>query len=588
MHTIPDTQVDRAIHIVDSGDLPQLLTDALDLAPQGRPRRLTLRTWLVGCFLAVEAKGSFKTTSIHEVLTSSISIDKRYELGVRYEDKNGNIRQISKSQCDYIPRWLKTRLACTPTSIAKYELDVDEAGQQRRRQAIESFSDALLSATIVEPGTGWYALDGSGTWSWGKAKWKIKTDRDIRAEEDVHEPSDHLERVPDEVADEIVESIPDGADGSDDDDAGEASHDESSSSRRSWAEHHDPDARTGVKTAKMAGREFYYGYVMDAAIQVRQPGQPKRPVVIERLRISPANADVVAPTLSILDSLLEDHGNVTDIVVDRHYSHKDPNRWADELVTRDINQHFDMRKDDHGFTDHDGMKLAAGWMHCPATPDELSSIPRPGPGASPAEVKAFRDKIAERFSWAMDRHTSISDNGRTRWTCPAVAGKRGCPLRPATEQIAKEAGLPIVSEPPTGAENLACCSNTSGVATATGDRVRKHQQPHYWGNEKWQEAYDLRTYVEGAFGSFKNRDTEDISRGYTKFVGLPMMTLAVSFAAAVCNVRHQRNHWLERDDRPDHPLLQADPTVQAWAPLTDDQVAELDKRHLGDETQEAA
>lgn len=588
MHTVPDAQVDRAIHIVDDGNLAKLLEDAVDLAPQGRPRRLTMRTWLVGCFLAVEVNGSFKTTTIHEVLTSSTSIDKRYELGVRYEDKKGDVRQISKSKFDYVPRMLRTKLACTPTSVAKYELDVDGSEQARRRKAIERLSDALLSASIVEPGTGWYALDGSGTWSWGRAKWKIKSDRDVRAEEDVHDPPDDVERVRDEVADEFLESTPDATDDADEHGAETETHAEPSSSRRSWQEHHDPDARIGVKTAKMAGREFYYGYVMDAAIQVRQPGQPSRPVVVERLRLSPANADVVAPSLDILDSLLEDHGNVTDIVVDRHYSHKDVNRWADELVARGIDQHFDMRKDDQGFTDHDGMKLTAGWMHCPVTPDELKEVPRPGPGAPPSEVKAFRDKTAERFSWAMDRHTAINEKGRTRWTCPAVAGKRGCSLRPATEQIARENGLPIVSNPPADAESLACCSNASGVATATGGRVRKHQQPHYWGTDKWQEAYDLRTYVEGAFGSFKNRDTEDISRGYTKFVGLPMMTLALTFAAAVCNVRHQRNHWADRDDRPDHPLVQPEPAVQAWAPLTDDQVAELDRRHAGNTDEEVA
>lgn len=36
-------------------------------------------------------------------------------------------------------------------------------------------------------------------------------------------------------------------------------------------------------------------------------------------------------------------------------------------------------------------------------------------------------------------------------------------------------------------------------------------------------------------------DTEGVRRGFTKYVGLPMVSLGLALAAAVCNVRHQRN-----------------------------------------------
>ena len=37
-----------------------------------------------------------------------------------------------------------------------------------------------------------------------------------------------------------------------------------------------------------------------------------------------------------------------------------------------------------------------------------------------------------------------------------------------------------------------------------------------------------------------------------------MISLGLTLAAAVCNVRHQRRFWEGRDDRPDHPLLTPD------------------------------
>jgi hypothetical protein len=216
------------------------------------------------------------------------------------------------------------------------------------------------------------------------------------------------------------------------------------------------------------------------------------------------------------------------------------------------------------------MRLAAGWMHCPATPDELGTINRPGPGASREAVQEFRALIAKRRSWAMERHEDINSGGRTRWMCPAVAGTRGCPLRDGTVEVARETGLPLVANTPDRATAPKCCIQDT-VSTRIPE-MRKHQQPHYWGSAEWQKAYDLRTYVEGLFGSLKNPDTERVSRGFTKFPGLVMMTLGLTLAGAVCNVRHQRRFWEGRDDRPAHPLLTPDPEFLGWREVTDDEV----------------
>lgn len=171
-------------------------------------------------------------------------------------------------------------------------------------------------------------------------------------------------------------------------------------------------------------------------------------------------------------------------------------------------------------------------------------------------------------------HERVNANGRSRWTCPAIAGSRGCPLRPGTVEVAKRHGLPIVDTPPDVATAPKCCTNASGIVSDSTEVTRKHQQPYYWGSDEWLVAYDLRTYVEGFFGSLKNPDTEGVRRGFTKFVGLPMTSLGLTLAAAVCNVRHQRRFWEDDPTRPDHPLLAPEPTFHGWRELTVDELDE--------------
>jgi hypothetical protein len=230
--------------------------------------------------------------------------------------------------------------------------------------------------------------------------------------------------------------------------------------------------------------------------------------------------------------------------------------------------------------------MAAGWLHCPATPDELGTITRPSLGAPQGDYEAFRTQITERQSWALGRDERTNAEGRARYLCPALDGRRGCVLREGTVEAARGAGLPIVTNPPELDTAPACCTNTSGKITVRSETLRKHEQPHYWGSDEWKQAYDLRTYVEGLFGSLKNPDTEDVRRGFTKYVGLPLVSLGLVLAGAVLNVRHQRKFWAERDERADHPLLTPDPTSHGWVELTEEQAAALDVLH--NDTPEAA
>ncbi|MFP5309590.1 MAG: hypothetical protein ACLGIR_08430 [Actinomycetes bacterium] len=121
-----------------------------------------------------------------------------------------------------------------------------------------------------------------------------------------------------------------------------------------------------------------------------------------------------------------------------------------------------------------------------------------------------------------------------------------------------------------------------------GDGREGGLSPPYWASPEWRDVYDLRTYVEGYFGSLKNPNTEGVRRGYSQFVGLPMVSLGIALAAAVCNVRHQRKFYADRDDLHDHPLLTPDPAPRPVRELTDAEIEEHDRQHATQTDGEAA
>jgi hypothetical protein len=583
MLRIPDAQAERAIYLIDTSEVADRLEAALALNPQGRTRTLTLRTFLIGALLSIETLRSFKSTAIHRVLTEGLSLQMQWQLGIRREGVDGDTVVLAKSPIDYLVKTISKRLTFTPAGRDHYKLGIDDEELLRRQTALQDALDRLLDATKVEGGTGWLALDGSNVWAWARAPRRVVDPVDIREKEHVADsgPDDttsptgedavDFERAPDEVVDAILASEPDLG--------GTPDPVETPTAAGNNKAGYDHDATIGSMTSKLGGRVPFYGYVMDAAIRIALPDHATVPMVVERLRISPASTDVVAPSLDMLDSLAATGSSITDIVVDRHYSYKRVDRWADELRARGINQHFTLRADEQGFKDVNGMRMTAGWMHCPATPDRLGDIPWPGPGATQADWERFTKLVEERQMYAMDRHERTNQNGRSRWMCPAMAGKVGCPLRDGTVEIARQAGLPIISDPLEAATAPACCTNTSGVVAVRVEELRKHDQPHYWGTDPWKKAYDRRTYVEGLFGSIKNADTEGATRGFTKYRGLPMMSIGLTLVAAAANIRHQRKYYHDRPDAPDHPLLTPDPDDHGWTQLTADEAAVLDRHH---------
>ncbi len=334
------------------------------------------------------------------------------------------------------------------------------------------------------------------------------------------------------------------------------------------------DGAYGVKTRKDGGRQSYYGFELHALVRVPdRGGDPNLEAnLIERLDVTPANTDVVDTSLALIEGVIASGVDFKELLADRHYSYKKPERWAKKLTALHVEQVVDLHERDQGFRDYNGAKLAAGWLHCPATPKEMGTILHPGPSATPEQKERFVAKIEERQPYALSR---ITREPVPRFMCPALAGKVGCPLREGTVRVAIEGGLPLIANPPNVATAPKCC--TQKTVTLGEDGQRKIWQRDYWGCLDWVLSNNRRTYVEGAFGNMKNSSTENLTRGIFRITGLARVTLCLGLVAAVHNVRQQRN-WQAKHGlgNPQHPLFTPD-SETLLLHLTPEQYADFER-----------
>ena len=190
---------------------------------------------------------------------------------------------------------------------------------------------------------------------------------------------------------------------------------------------------------------------------------------------------------------LRDAGRpVDELLNDRAFSYKRPERWADPLRDLGIAQVFDLHPNDMGPRDHEGMRMVAGVPHCPAMPNRLVDITRPTNLSVPPlkknatvdeiarhdlaarQLAKFEEKISERQIYAFVRIVAkapekAKDQGKTRWICPAQAGKVRCDNCSLSAELPPD--LPEVENPPALETAPQCCKQRLG-----DDPWRRHGQ----------------------------------------------------------------------------------------------------------------
>lgn len=486
---------------------------------------------------------------------------------------------------------------------------------EQQLTALDAIKDALIRATLIAPRVGTsYAVDETGVWSWSIGRSKPKDmppvdpadedaalaarRREAGANGDVlmDNPGEN-EDPPDEDA-TTESSAPTGnatatapataGGGSDTSNSPGAVAQQTGAERRGSCSF----ARWGIKTHKSGKRNAYFGYAMHTMVRIPDVvlGKSERnsePLLIEQVEITPASTDLVDPTLKMIKKIIGNGQTVGDLIGDRHYSYKKFERWASRLWRLGVRQVLDLRENDHGSLFYDGLTIIDGWPHC-NPPKHLQDLRRPGFTATPEEHAEFKTKNQERWKYAMYRNKtpySRGGDGKTRWGCPAAAGKVGCIFVEGSLETAFVVGLPIVNAP---AQPHRFCRGS--VQMDSGSHM-KHAQQEYWGSESWLTSWNRRTYVEGVFGRIKNPATENIHRGFLQLTGRPLVTLALAAVTVSYNIR-ELNDFRDRatataNERTAallatlavHPLCQTTEHVHGHVMLSKEQADQLDDAH---------
>ena len=404
------------------------------------------------------------------------------------------------------------------------------------------------------------AWDSSGVESWGKPRWRATATSD-EVDLDVDDPGN-----PDALA--LVRN---------------AGQEATSKVKRKKKDKpvvysFDPDAHLGYRTKTYDNRSSQlFGYDLYAGVAVLPVGAMADllPKLVLSLTLRPAASSVIEPTLLVLDPLVKTGHVIEELLVDRGFSYKIPEDWANELRARGIRQIQDIHPNDHGVRDFEGIKIIDGVPHCDQIPERLINIARPARfKVAPLKNKATKEdrenrernlkELAkftadnaerERFAFVFhENNPTVQDPGNTRWKCPGEAGKIKCALCPLSEFYSDE--TPVVENPPPRTTAPKGC--TQKTVSIPGPALAKLRQQDYWGSPAWIASYSRRSHIEGVFGNLRNPSTQNVKRGFCRVVGLVKTSLMLTFQAIAANIRLIRQ-WSRRTGDITDPLSELMP-----------------------------
>ena len=115
--------------------------------------------------------------------------------------------------------------------------------------------------------------------------------------------------------------------------------------------------------------------------------------------------------------------------------------------------------------------------------------------------------------------------------CPAAMGKTRCPLRP--DSMTLDRNRPQILTPPE--HPPACC--TQQTITVPPEVAAKTRQKHDYPSAAHRKSYARRTGAERTFSTAKDPASNNITRGWTRLMGLAPLMLWLSCLLAVRNQR---------------------------------------------------
>ena len=525
----------------------------------GRPRELKAEVFFTGAVLVVFKGLTLTLTNVHRALTEWIPISVQNALGTRIKTAPGvQSESITVREVRYLFSAIEDRLEYTVASAP----EISDTEREIRSEAFQSVIDKLLRASLLQsmPTQLSLAWDSSGVESWGKPKWRATSTSD-EVDLDVDDPGN-----PDALA--IVRN---------------SEQEATSKVKRKKKDKpdvysFDPDAHLGYRTKTYDNRSSkLFGYDLYAGVAVLPVGAMADllPKLVLSLTLRPAAGSVTEPTLLMLDRLIKEGHVIEELLVDRGFSYKIPEDWANELRARDIRQIQDIHPNDHGVRDFEGIKIIDGVPHCDQIPERLIDIARPArfkvgllKNKATKEDRENRERNLkelaeftadneerERFAFVFHgNNPTVHDSGNTRWMCPGKAGKIKCAHCPLSEFYSDE--VPVVENPPALVTAPKGCRQQT--VSIPGPALAKLRQQEYWGSSAWIASYSRRSHIEGIFGNLRNPSTQNIKRGFCRVVGLVKTSLMLTFQAVAANIRLIRQ-WSRRTGDVTDPLSELMP-----------------------------
>jgi hypothetical protein len=564
------SDVTKVEYVINSSGAAAKLEALRGKQKAGRPSGLTTHIFLVGALLSALDGDGMVLTNLYDVLTRRMDFQRQVELGVR--DSVCSPVNFTQDAVDRLSVSLRDALEFGDDSAP----DLSDEERERRRDGLQDLIDAMLDATLIPTFSSYRSIDATGVWAWGRSPRQrgIKALEKEAAElekagrtDDVAVMLDFIDRMKNDrstgsastttgtgLPASTSEDPAADADSEEGDDEAATTGDDSGGEAPMSRRPHDPDARSSGKTAKDGRTEWYYGYHLNALVRVAEPTQvyTSEPRLIERSVVTPAGRNLIWASRELIRRAQPSEYQRM-VLGDRWYSNLLEDNWYLYLRANGWTQAVDMREPDQRWTDVRGMRVTAGWCHCPATPDEFERITKPI-----GKKDDFYAAIAARQEWAFELHSEDTERGTRRLICPACAGKVRCPLRKSSLRL--PADRPWVENAPEADTAPDCCTVETTVTVHVADPNAKGRlwQPLYWGTPNQVAQTDRRTSVEQLFSRMKDREGVDMSRGFVRVTGLARVTLAVGLLAVATNIRELEKWASEYDDdrEPGHPLLQ--------------------------------
>jgi hypothetical protein len=296
----------------------------------------------------------------------------------------------------------------------------------------------------------------------------------------------------------------------------------------------DPEAAWGHRNSNLPGPkgEMFFGYYLSAATMTREENGPAVPELARRMTLTSCALDPARALVPALTRMPAAGIALGDLLADSGYAHRDAAAWAIPLRAAGASLVQDLHPHDRGPRGtHHGTIIANGNLYCPATPRPLLELGPLAPAATAEQTAAHDQQAAELARHKLGPITADDADGYHRVTCPAVAGKIRCPLRPSSMTL--DRARPEILTPPE--HPPACCAQQT--ITVPPQVAAKTRQKHDYPSAAHRRSYARRTGAERTFSTIKDPATTSIARGWCRLTGLTPLTLWI---ACLLTVRNQR------------------------------------------------